>query len=445
MLETYSAQQSQLYEDQGQSFDFSYIIGVIRRRFLYFTIPFLIVAIAGAVVIKRMPKTYRASGEILVESPRIAPDLVHPTITELADERFAVFKHRIMSGDNLLAVIDKFNLFPRERASLSTSQLLDLMRASVEINPVALAVQSNSPTLQFSVAFDYQVPELALKVTNEFLTQIVSEDASRRADTATETAKFLEEQLQRLKAQHDATVAQIEAVKRRPPDQSQTQSEEIKEQMKTLAALQANLVEKSTIYSDEYPAVKDLKRQIAALKKAIAAAPQVTAAGETDKPDVATQVLQQQEADLEKSLEEANHKLTQARLGESMERNQQAEHLSIIAYPELPDKPVRPNKMKLLGLALGLAGAIGAGAVVLAEMLDGSIRRSSDLAAVIDRHLIVLMPYLQTPNETRNKHRRIVLSCTAVLIVLAAAALGVARLEQGAFSIPELTETNQTH
>ena len=443
MLETYSAQQSQFYEDQGQSFDLSYIVNVIKRRFLYFAISFLIVSIGGAAVIKILPKVYRATGEILVESPQIAPDLVHPTITELADERFAVFKHRILASDNLLAVIDKYNLFPGERASLSTAQLLDIMRADVEITPVPLAMQPNNPTLQFSVAFDYGVPELALKVTQEFLTQIVSEDASRRTDAATETAKFLEEQVQRLKAQHDAIVAQIEAVKQRPPDQSQTQSEAIKEQMKSLAALQATLVEKSTIYSDEYPVVKDLKRQIAALKRSIAVAPQITAASQTDKPDVATQVLQQQEVDLEKSLEDASHKLTQARLGESMERNQQAEHLSIIAYPELPDKPVRPNKLKLLALALGLAVAIGAGAVVLAEKFDGSIRRTGDLAAVVDRHLIVSIPYLHTPNEARTMRRRIVLFCTALGIVLAAAILGIAGLEESSLAVPGFNQTTQ--
>lgn len=441
MLETYTAQQS--YEDQGQNLDLSYIFGVIKRRFLYFVIPFLIVAVAGAAIIKRMPKVYRASGEILVESPEIAPDLIHPTITELADERFAVFKHRILASDNLLAVIDKFNLFPRQRASDSTPQLLDLMRKSVEIDPVALAMQPNSPTLQFSVAFNYEVPELALKVTNEFLTQIVSEDASRRTDTATETTKFLAEQVQRLKAQHDAVVAQIEAAKLRPPDQTQTESEALKAQMKDLAALQANLVEKSTVYSDQYPVVKDLKRQIAALKKVIAAAPRTTAAGETDKPDVATQVLQQQELDLEKSLEDANHKLSQARLGESLERNQQAEHLSIIAYPELPDKPIRPDKLKLFAETLALACAIGAGMIVLAEMLDSSIRRTSDLAAVIDRHLIVSIPYLQTPNEARNRRRKIVLLSTALVIVLAAAIVGIVSVEEGSFSISGFNQTNQ--
>ena len=59
-----------------------------------------------------MPKMYRAEGEILVESQKMAPDLFRPSITELFDERFALFRQLIMAPDNLLAVINKFNLFP---------------------------------------------------------------------------------------------------------------------------------------------------------------------------------------------------------------------------------------------------------------------------------------------------------------------------------------------
>ena len=70
--------------------------------------------------------------------------------------------------------------------------------------------------------------------------------------------------------------------------------------MKVLAELQAELVQKSMVYSDEYPAIKDLKRKIAALKRAIASAPQVqSATGPSDKPDVTAQLLEQRELNLQ--------------------------------------------------------------------------------------------------------------------------------------------------
>ena len=191
----------------------------------------------------------------LLNLPGIAPDLVHPTITEQADQRFEVFKQRIMAADNLINVANKYNLFPDQRKSMSEIQLRDLMRHSVGIKPVPLEMQPGGPTSEFSVTFDYEVPDLAVKVVNEFLTEILSEDANRRNTNATETTKILEGEVNRLKSEHDALVAQIAAIKQRPPDQEQTESEDVKAKMKSLADLEADLVQKSAIYSDEHPVV----------------------------------------------------------------------------------------------------------------------------------------------------------------------------------------------
>lgn len=431
MLETYSPQQAASYEDEGQAFDLQYLIGVFKRRVWYFLFPFLFIALAGSALVKTLPRIYRAEGQILVESPAVAPDLVRPTITELAGERFAIFKERLVAANNLLAVVDKFNLFPRQRASLSQSRLLDLVRSRVEIKPVTLQVTSNynTPTFAFSVAFEYELPDVAMKVVDEFLTEILNEDASRRTNSAAETTRVLEQEVRRLEGQHDALLARIEAAKQQPPDQKQAASQEIETQMKSLAALEADLVQKSSVYSDEYPAVKELKKKIAALKRSIATMPAATVADvQPDKPDVATEVLLQQEKDLEKNLEDANQKLTIARLGENLERNQQAEHLQVIAYPDLPDRPVRPDKLKLLALVVAAACAVGAGLAFAMEMLDGTIRRPNDLAKVIDRHLIVTIPYMSTAADERRRRRKFIVLSVGLLGATAAGIAGIIAL-----------------
>ena len=432
MLETYSSQEPVYYDNQSQNFDLWYFIGVIKRRFLYFAIPFLVIGFSGAAIIKTLPRIYLAEGEILVESPEISPDLVRPTITALADERFAIFRQRLMTAGNLLAVIDKFNLFPRQRASLSQSQLLDLMRLRVKIKPITLDASSNrnGSTFAFAVGFEHERPDVALKVANEFVTQILSEDASRRTNTASEATKFFEQEVKRLQGLHDDVVGRIEAIKQRPPDQDQAALDEMKTQMKNLATLEAELVEKSSVYSNEHPVVKNLQKKITALKRSIAAAPQAAAASSQEgKTDVAVQVLDQQQKNLEKRLEEANSKLTIARAGENMERNQQAERLRIIAYPELPNKPVKSIKMILLALVVGAAGAIGAGAILLAEILDGTIRRCSDLSKVVDQHLIVIVPYLSLASEDRRRRLNFILLCTGIIAAAAAAIVGVMNVD----------------
>jgi uncharacterized protein involved in exopolysaccharide biosynthesis len=426
MLQTLGPQQPAFYDEPGQGFDVSYFIGIFKRRILYFVIPFLTVAMLGVAVVEIQRPIYRAEGEIIVESPEIPPDLVRPTISEVADERIAVLKQRIIARDNITALVDKYNLFPQERASMSGTELLELMRTRLEIKPAALElIKSTGSTLAFTLSFEYEDPEIALKVASDLITQLLSDDASRRTSNAAETTKFLEQEVKRLEGQHDAVVAQIETLTQEPPHQEQAESEEVKAQMKSLTDLESDLAQKSSIYSDEHPIIKNLKKQIAALKTAIAATPRTAStAVETNKHGVAAQVLDQQRSNLEKALAEANQKLTTARLGESLERNQQSEHLRLIEQPVLPLQPIRPKKLKWFAVAFGLAGMIGAVSVVAAEMLDGSIRRSEQLLGIVDRSLIVTIPYLPAPGEERRNRRRAVLLCIAFVILPAAAVVG---------------------
>jgi len=425
MLQAYGSQQSVLYEDQGQSFDPSYLIGILKRRSLYFALPFLFVVMLGFAVVAIQRPIYRAEGKILVESPEIPLELVHPTITEVANERVQVIQQRIMARDNLMAMVNKFNLFPREQVSMSGSELLDLIRSRMEIKPVALdaTVRSNNPTIAFTLTFDYEVPFLAMRVANEFLTSILSEDASTRTNNATETSRFLEREVKRLEGEHGAVVAQIQAEKHKPPDPEQAKSEETRQQTRNLVDAEASLAQAQAVYSEEHPVVKNLKKKVATLKHTLATSRTEAAATGTDatpSSGIDILVLTRQEVDLDRSLEEANRKLTAARLGESMERGQKGERLQVIEQPSLPQKSIRPQRLKWYAVAFALAGMIGTGSVFAAEMLDGSIRGSRELAQVIDRHLIVTIPYLVTPGEQYRKRRNLVLLCVAIVAVLAA-------------------------
>src|SRR5208282_1281893 len=298
-----------------------------------------------------------------------------------------------------------------ERSSMSETELIDLIRSRTEIKPVEpdveLLKRQEAPAIAFTLSFDYEVPDLAMKVANELLTSILSEDASTRTKNAEETTQFLEREVKRLESEHDSVIAQLVAVQQqvpeqplqRPLDREQPESNEVITQKKNLSDLEATLVQKSSIYSDEHPVVKNLKRSIAELKRLIAsepatppttdaaaAAPANDRAGmppPTDKAKtVDALVLERQELNLEKDLEEANRKLTTARLGESMERGQQGEHLQVIEQPSLPQTPIRPLKLKWITMTFALAGIIATGSVILAETFDDSIRGSRELAKI---------------------------------------------------------------
>ena len=382
---------------------------------------------------------------------------MRPTITEVAEQRVEVIKQRIMARDNLLAVMNKYKLFSREQASMSGTELLDLIRSRTEIVPVEpdaelLRRQQAAPTIGFTLSFDYEVPDLARAVANEFLTEILSEDANTRSHSAAETTKFLEREVERLQGEHDSVVAQIVALERQlpPPRQpaeqpsnpEEQESDEVRTQKKNLTVLEEELAQKSAVYSDEHPVIKTLKRNIEEQKRLIASEPQTTPAKDkagtgpaNDQTETATAnagaksinilVLERQEANLEKSVQEANAKLNDARLGESMEKGQEGERLQVIEQPSLPQKPIRPQTLKWLTVAVALAAIFGTGSVILAETFDGNLRGSRDLAKIIDRHLIVTIPYISKPGEDLRRRLNLIFLCSGLVGVLAVA-IGIA-------------------
>ena len=71
---------------------------------------------SGLAIAALWPATYLSEGKILVQSQQIPTELVRPTVTNAAQERIQVIEQRMMTRENLLAIVDKFQLFPTKRS-----------------------------------------------------------------------------------------------------------------------------------------------------------------------------------------------------------------------------------------------------------------------------------------------------------------------------------------
>ena len=383
-------------------------IAIARRRFFYFFIPFFLVLVVGFLIVAIQRPIYQAEGKILVETQDIPVDLVRPTVTDTANQRIQVIQQRIMTRDNLLEIVKKFGLFPSQQQWMSSSQLLDLMRERTKLKLVDLTLptlQSNL-TIAFTLSFDYENPDIAARVANEFLTLVLSEDARNRTNRAAETTKFLEQEVKRLQGVLASTQAQVAAAALKPVDPVKEVPAQLKTQRAELTRLKMDLVEKASIYSEAHPQVKALKKRIAALEKIVSQEPDQVQASAVET-DNGLEVLKQQLTSAETNLDEANHKLSAARLGESLERNQQSERLQVLEQPVVPQKPIKPNRPKLFALAFALAMFAGVGTVMAAESLNKSIHSAQELAGIVDTRFIVAIPYISTQIEIRRKKRRI--------------------------------------
>ena len=372
---------------------------LVKRRWLLFIIPFVPILIIGLGAAALWPATFLSQGKILVQSQQIPTELVHPTVTNAAQERIQVIEQRTMTRENLLAIVDKFQLYPEKRNLMSASQLVEAMTKSTKIEPIAQPLAFNrtqtlNPTIVFTVGFEYSDPQTASKVANELITRILSEDLRDRTARATDTTQFLSREVQRLLAENAAIEAKLAQAKL-----SQIKPGGADQPAVQLAQLKADLAAKSALYSDRHPMMQALKRQIAAMEKA-----QPT----QENADAGIDALQTQLENSQRNLEAASQKLSTARLGETLERNQQSEKLEVIEQPTAPQEPVRPHRPKIAGITVLLAVAAGVGLALLIELTDHGIRRSSEIFGVVDNRLVVSIPYISTIAELHQRKRRTV-------------------------------------
>lgn len=416
-------------EDRSHLLRPSFYWALFKRRWAYFFVPFILIAPAGIGTAYLLPPTYLSEGKILVQSQQIPSELVRPTVTSAAQERIQVIQQRTMTRDNLIAIADRFQLYPDKRTLMSATELVELMRKNIKFAPVDSQLDFKqrsraaleNPTIIFSVGFEYSDAATATRVANELLTRILNEDLRDRTSRATDTTKFLAREVQRLQAENNAIdnkIAQLKISQGKPAGAGRS------DQPSTLDQLKAELVQKSALYSDKHPQIQALKRQIEAVEKAgappSAASPDTSAAASA----ASIEVLTAQQETLQKNLDAASSKLAAARLGENLEKDQQSEKLEIIEQPTVPQEPIKPNRKKVASLAIAIALAAGAGLAFIVEISDKAIRRNSDIFGIFDSRLIISIPYIVTAEELRRQKRRRIMLALCSVVLLAGVAVG---------------------
>ena len=265
-----------------------------------------------------------------------------------------------------------------------------------------------------------------MRVANEFVTLIVDEDARSRTSRATEAVKILTGEAKDIEDKLKSTQTQILEIARRPRDSVPETLEKEKSQLTALAALKAELIQKTSVYSDAHPAVTALKKRIAAMEKTLTQSAQAPVKVQATQADD-IEALKRQTEVLEKRLADANSKLATARLSEKLDRDQQSERLQIIESPSLPQKPLKSNRLKMVGIVFALAAMLGIGTVIATELFDGSIRSRHQLSGVVDSHLVVSIPYMTTHADIiRARWRNIFIALTVAIILAALGALATA-------------------
>ena len=176
-----------------------------RRRgiFIATTSVLLVATVALALL---LPPTYRSGATILIEQQEIPQDLVRSAISSFADQRVQVISQRVMTTQNLLSLIERYNLYPDIRQSKPREVLLLQMREDIALRMISADVidpRSGRPTqatIAFSISYQNRSPELALKVANDLTSLYLNENLTSRTQMAEQTSAFFSEEAARQQA-----------------------------------------------------------------------------------------------------------------------------------------------------------------------------------------------------------------------------------------------------
>ncbi len=131
------------------------------------------------------------------------------------------------------------------------------------------------------------------------------------------------------------------------------------------------------------------------------------------------QNLSRERENILRSYQEAQAKLTQARVAQELEEERKGERFSLVEPPLLPEKPIKPNRLALvfLGLVLSIGGGLGYG--IVAQNLDRSVRGADMLESITGRPALTSVPYLETEAERSAHRRRRMLSIIGLIGIVA--------------------------
>jgi uncharacterized protein involved in exopolysaccharide biosynthesis len=172
----------------------------LRRRRTPALITFVAALITSAAAAWLWPPGYEATGTILIEQQELPADLVRSTITSYADQRIQVISQRVMTTENLMGIMQRYDLYPRERRLRSREVVIAKMRKDVSFNMISADVmdprqgRATKANIAFSVSYRAPTPALASKVANELVSLYLKENLDSRKQSSDDAAAFLNEE-----------------------------------------------------------------------------------------------------------------------------------------------------------------------------------------------------------------------------------------------------------
>ena len=180
-----------------QSFSIGDYVAILRRRIWWFMLPAVLVATVALVMALTWPPTYRSTATVLIEEAEIPDGLVDVGFQGYVERRLEAITRRVMVTDNLIDIMERFDLYAEKRAEMPLRAVAGIMRDAVSLRTLTTEVinprsgSSGEVTVAFEVSFSYGDAATAQRVTDQLVSLYLNENTRQRRERVAETTEFI--------------------------------------------------------------------------------------------------------------------------------------------------------------------------------------------------------------------------------------------------------------
>jgi polysaccharide chain length determinant protein (PEP-CTERM system associated) len=174
-----------------------------RRLWLVLLCAFVFLCIAVGLTYWIQPQ-YMSQTLVLIEQQKVPTDYVTPILTEDLGERLASLREQILSRSRLEPIIQRFNLFAGNGATMDDRVVAT--QKAIQVKPVTAGARAG-----FYILFEAPDAHTAQQVCGEITSLFVSENLNAREESAEGTTEFLKQQLADAKKNLDDQDAKLAA------------------------------------------------------------------------------------------------------------------------------------------------------------------------------------------------------------------------------------------
>lgn len=386
------------------------IIGAFLRHVVLLALILAAGVAASLFYAVSLPREYESTAVIQIEQSQVQTPSFGAGSTANARtlQQLQIIEQRVMSRGNLLDIIARENLFA-DLPGMTDAQKVTALRLSAGVTRVAdpaLAWRPDVIPTALSISVRLGDPEVAARVANTLVNNVLEENRTRREKQATETLAFFESEEARLGRDIVALETRISAFKRQNVDSLNaglsSQRDELAILRQDRLELERQIIElnagnrgsRNTLFANTLAQLQEqsalLEVQIAQISLLIQNAPEIERElsgleRELQKLTDQYQIITRNQAEAEMSL--------------MLQASQQGESFRVLERAVAPDNPIAPNRKRIAFLGSILSVMAGVVVVLFLELRNPIIRTETQLERHLGLRAVAVIPNVHVARE----------------------------------------------